>query len=122
MAIDNPIRQHERIGRMRAGLRFESPPTARDGMGEVRSGTWSEAFKTRGTIRPERGTTFQEGQSLNTEVTHRIVIRHRSGITPKMRIIEISTSRSFEIRSIDNVGNKNRWLHCMCQEQPFAET
>ena len=122
MAIDRPTNQHERIGRMREAFRFETPPTVPDSMGEIRPGTWTESFKTRGAITPQRGVTFMEGQSLNTEVTHKITIRHRSGVAPSMRIIKVNDSRVFDIRSIENPGNKNRWLHCMCQEQPIGAT
>lgn len=122
MAIDRPVNQHERIGRMRESFSFQTPPTTPDAVGELQPGTWVQSFKTRGYIEPMRSQTFTEGQTLNTDVTHKIVTRFRSGINAQMRIVKVNDSRVFEIRAIQNVGNKNRWLHFMVQEQPIATT
>ncbi len=117
-----PYKDNTRIGSLRVAFRVESPPVVRDSMGERQSGTWVKQFDTRGALKPMRGAMFTEGKDLNSELTHRITIRHRSGIDTTMRVVRIRDGQVFSIRSILDVADKHRWLHLTCQEQPIGAT
>ena len=47
-------------------------------------------------------------------MTHRVTIRHRDGVTPKMRL-KFGT-RILNIRAVINAGERNRTLELLCEE------
>lgn len=122
MAIDRPVLDHQRIGRMRDNFEFQLPPTARDTLGERESGTWVKQFDSRAALRALRGLTFVEGQSLNTQFTHTITIRYRAGIQGGMRALDKRTNVLYDVRDVENVASKNRWLVLRCVAQPQPAT
>lgn len=60
------------------------------------------------------GREFFAAQQLNAEVTHRIRIRYRDGITPKDRVN--FGGRIFRIETVINVQELKRELQLLCVE------
>ena len=103
-----------RAGRLHKKILIESVSEVRDSRGETTQ-TWSTTITTRAAIAPLRGREYFEAHQENREVTHKIIIRYQSGITPKMRIN--FNGRYFDIESIINVEERNRELNLMCVER-----
>ncbi len=55
----------------------------------------------------------QAAQTL-AEVTHRVVIRYRDGITPTLRVVW--KGQVFDIEAVIEVESRGRELHLMCRE------
>lgn len=76
--------------------------------------TWSTHVETKAVIEPLRGRELWFARSVNAETTHKVTLRYKPGVTPKMRVIY--DSRTLEIESTINVDENNRILELMCKE------
>ena len=76
--------------------------------------TWATIATAWAAIEPIAGREYFYAQQVASSVSHRVTIRHRTGITPKMRIVH--DSRTFEIESVRNLEERDRWLELMCSE------
>jgi SPP1 family predicted phage head-tail adaptor len=76
--------------------------------------TWTEEATVWGSIEPLRGREFLEQQREGGEVTTRIRIRHRDGLTPSMRAVW--GSHTYDILSVIEVQGRQREIHLMCRE------
>lgn len=65
-------------------------------------------------IEPVSGREAFLAQQHLSEVTHKVRIRYRSGITAKMRVQY--GSRTFDIRAVMNFEERNRELLLLCTE------
>ena len=77
------------------------------GMGAVPASVW-----------PLKSKEAIDALKLESPVTHRIRIRHRSGITTKHRIYWPDKSKTFNIISIINPDERNIMLEIMAIEEP----
>ena len=102
-----------RNGRLRHRIAIERVTETRDTDGSVIE-TWSTYATVQASIDPISGREYFAAQSVQTDVTHRIVIRYLSGIVPKMRVKY--GSRIFDILSVINVSERNGELQLMCRE------
>jgi SPP1 family predicted phage head-tail adaptor len=102
-----------RIGRLRHRIAIERVTETRDTDGSVIE-TWSTYATVQASIDPISGREYFAAQSVQADVTHRIVIRYLSGIVPKMRVKY--GSRIFDILSVINVSERNGELQLMCRE------
>lgn len=78
--------------------------------------TWS-AFATKilSDVNKLSGTELFEARQTYAEVTHRINTRiYVAGVTPKHRII--FNARVFDILSVENINERNRFLEIMAKE------
>jgi SPP1 family predicted phage head-tail adaptor len=57
-------------------------------------------------IIPKRGTERYQAQQIESELSHTIVLRYRSDVTPQMKVKY--GERLFDIESVINVGERNR--------------
>ena len=109
-----------RAGRLKQRLTFqEKPPITRDGYGgEVVS--WADVATVWGSVDPIRGREYLEAQQAQADITHRVIIRYRSGIVPTMRIK--FTDRESDVRYLvmDEPPKDRylggRYLEMMCRE------
>lgn len=62
--------------------------------------TWQDVASIWGAISPLSAREFIAAQSENNKVTARITIRHRSSLTPKMRLFHESTGVYYNIEGI----------------------
>ncbi|MDZ7370255.1 MAG: phage head closure protein [candidate division KSB1 bacterium] len=65
-------------------------------------------------VNPISGREFFAAEAVSSEVTHKIHMRYRSGITPDMRIK--FKERYFQIVAVMNLQEKNVELQLLCKE------
>jgi SPP1 family predicted phage head-tail adaptor len=65
-------------------------------------------------ISPISGREQLKGDQIESPLTHRVTIRYRAGLLPKMRVVY--GARLFNIRAIKNLEERNVWLELMCEE------
>ena len=94
-----------RAGRLRHLMWLKEPTLTPDGMGgnSISHGT-VEVFW--GSVEPLRAREWRESSLENAEMSGKIVRRYKSGITPDM--VVTFDSRTFEIKSVINVEERNR--------------
>lgn len=100
-------------GWLRHRITIQSKSVSQDSYGEPDE-TWSTYVNAWASVEPLRGREFMDGMAQGQEVTHRIRMRQRDGVTPEMRVS--FDSRVFQIESVINVLEKDREMILMCQE------
>lgn len=78
------------------------------------AGSWQDVATVWAAVEPLRGREFWEAAAQQSEVTIRVRIRYRAGITAAMRVK--FGDRLLEIVHSINVDERNRELHLMCRE------
>jgi SPP1 family predicted phage head-tail adaptor len=76
--------------------------------------TWTDVDTVWAAVEPLSGREFLEGKQITAEVSTRIRIRYRSGITPEMQVV--FGSITYDIHSIIHIEEREREIHLMCQE------
>ena len=76
--------------------------------------TWNDILSTWANINPISGKEYYSAETINSDLTHKIRLRYRRGITPDMRILY--NGRIFYIVSVINEYEKNTMLQLMCRE------
>lgn len=102
------------IGDLRERLALEAPLDTPDGGGGVTRG-WALLAEVWGAIRPSTGSERAEADGVCGYVSHEIWIRHRTDVTPDMRL-RLAT-RVFEIRAVMDVNERRRHLRCLVEER-----
>lgn len=106
-------------GALRHKIVFQQLTVANDTWGHSNE-TWTDEVITKAAIWPMRGIEKVESMRLENEVTHKIRIRHKRGLHPKMRIkyfdYREQSTRYFNILSIINPDERNRYLEIMASE------
>ena len=101
------------IGMMRYRVQLQSPSDTTDA-GGGRSQSYTRVADIYANIVPKSGKeSFQRGK-IQAETTHDIFIRYRSDIDASYRIVY--ESRSFNIKSILNVDERDRYYKLSCTE------
>lgn len=75
---------------------------------------WKYIATTWANINPISGKEYYSAETINSDLTHKIRLRYRKGITPDMRVIY--NDRIFYIISVINEYEKNTMLQLMCRE------
>jgi SPP1 family predicted phage head-tail adaptor len=75
---------------------------------------WKDIATTWANINPISGKEYYSAETINSDLTHKIRLRYRKGITPDMRVIY--NDRIFYIISVINEYEKNTMLQLMCRE------
>lgn len=102
-----------RAGCMRHRVSVQTLSEARAADGGVTE-SWSTTHLAYADIQPIRGREFFNAEAVNSDVTHKVTIRYRAGITPKMRLL--FGTRELHITSVINVNERNDCLELMCKE------
>lgn len=76
--------------------------------------SWKDIATTWANINPISGKEYYSAETINSDLTHKIRLRYRRGITPDMRILY--NGRIFYIVSVINEYEKNTMLQLMCRE------
>lgn len=76
---------------------------------------WSTVVQVWAKIEAIQGREFFDAQVVQADLTHRVTIRYRSGIVPKMRIVY--GSRTFEITAVHDDTGRRAWLTIMAVEK-----
>lgn len=101
------------INALNKRITIQSPPTAQDSYGEL-TGSWSDVSTVWASVVPIVGREYFQAETVQSEISHKIRIRYKSGIVPKMRVK--FGSRYFEIQSVLNYKEGNAELQLMCKE------
>ncbi|KKL69242.1 hypothetical protein LCGC14_2116930 [marine sediment metagenome] len=104
-------------GKLRHKIDIQKFTTAKDSYGEDIK-TWASYHKTYSKIEPLRGKEYFDTQQIVPEVDNKITIRYKSGIAPTMRIVW--GSRTYEIRSVTNLDERNIMLEFLAVENPTS--
>jgi len=88
----------------------ESTP---DGAGG-RTPDWTDVFTDYGNVGPLSGRESVFAAQLEAVTSHRVLLRWREGVDAGMRVQ--FGSRLFNIRSVINVDERDRWLVLFCDE------
>ncbi|NNV07778.1 head-tail adaptor protein [Geobacillus sp. MMMUD3] len=75
---------------------------------------WLDVLVAWASVNPISGREFFAAEAVNSEVTHKITMRYRGGITPDMRIK--FKDRYFRIIAVMNTQEKNIELQLLCKE------
>lgn len=75
---------------------------------------WNDIVTTWASINPISGREYYQAETINSDLTHKVRLRYRKGITPDMRILY--KDRIFNIVSVINEYEKNTMLQLMCRE------
>lgn len=102
-----------RAGRLRQRITIQDKTVVQNDYGEEDI-TWTEVATVWAAIEPLRGREFLDAEMASAEITTRIVIRHRDGISPEMRVLHGATV--YNIRAVIHVETRQREIQLMCQE------
>ncbi len=111
MADRNP-----RIGELRHRLIVQAERAIDDGGGGL-SDPWADPVIVAtvwGKVEPLSGGERLHAAQIQDRLSHRIVIRHRAGITAAMRVV--FGVRAFNIRAVIDLGERGRFLELLCDE------
>ena len=103
-----------RAGSLRHKIIFQQLTVANDTWGHS-SETWTDQVTTYASIWTLRGTERMEGLKLDNEITHKIRIRYRTDLHPKMRI-KFGT-RYFNIISLIDPDERHIYYEIMANEE-----
>lgn len=102
-----------KAGALRHRVTLQSAAETPDGGGGFTT-AWSDVATVWAAIEPLKGTERLRAEQLENPVTHRVTIRHRAGVTAKMRVA--FGARVFNIRAVINPEERNRRLELLCEE------
>lgn len=77
--------------------------------------TWVTAGMVWASVEPLRGREYIEAKQGQVEVSHRVVMRWREGVSAEMRL-RIHEGRMLEIESVINPLERGERLELMCRE------
>ena len=103
-----------RAGTLRHKIIFQQLTVANDTWGHSTE-TWTDQVTAYASIWSLRGVERMEAMKLDNEITHKIRVRYKSGLHPKMRIK--FGARYFNILSIINPDERNIYLEIMATEE-----
>ena len=100
-------------GALRHRITLQSATDTPDGGGGFTT-VWTDVATVWAAIEPLKGREQLHAAQLETPVTHRVTLRYRAGVTPKMRV-KFGT-RVFNIRAVIDAEERHRTLELMCEE------
>jgi SPP1 family predicted phage head-tail adaptor len=102
-----------KIGRLRQRITIQAYVVTRDSFG-AEEPTWTDVATVWASVTPVSGKEYFASAQVSAEVSTKITMRYRSGITPKMRVV--FGTRIFEISSVLNFEERGIELNLMCKE------
>lgn len=100
-------------GDLRHRITLQSQPTTQDSYGAP-AGDYTDVATVWANINPIAGKELFAAEQFNSEITHRVRIRYRSGVNPSMRV-KYGT-RTFEIMYVINEYERDNIIQLMCKE------
>ena len=98
-------------GRLNQRVTLQAKAVTRDGMGnEVIS--WSDVAAVWAAVEPVRGKEFVSLRAAQSDITTRITLRYKSGLTTAMRVLH--DGAIYDVREIINPRSRNESLELMC--------
>lgn len=103
-----------KISDLRHRVTLQAPQLTPDSGGGAAI-SWVDQAELWAYIDPLSGNEQFSKHQTETILTHKIVIRYRADVRPEMRLQK--ETRYFEIISVMNESERNRWLELECKEQ-----
>jgi SPP1 family predicted phage head-tail adaptor len=103
-----------RAGWMRHRVTIQARTAAQDGYGE-RQPAWADVATVWASVEPLRGREYLEGRQEQADISHRVAMRHRPGVSPAMRL-QLEGGRVLVIESVINPLERGERLELMCRE------
>ncbi len=100
-------------GQLKRKISIQSATKVQDDFGEETE-TWATDATMWASIQSVSGGEGITGNQINPEVTHKIMMRYRAGVTPANRVLY--GTRVFDINVVRNIFEENRWLELLCRE------
>ena len=98
-------------GRLNQRVTLQAKTVVRDGMGnEVVS--WSDVAAVRAAVEPMRGREYVSLRAAQSDITTRITLRYKAGLTTAMRVLH--DGAIYDVREIINPRSRNESLELMC--------
>ena len=102
-------------GPLRHRIQIQSLVEELDTYGEApEQGQWTTDATVWGSVTPLRGREAFEAKQVSPEVSHRVRLRFREGVTSKNRLVH--RSRVFGIEDVLNVDERNEFLEILAIE------
>ncbi len=108
-----------RAGQLRHTIAIQEATETDDGMGGALI-TWADVSgmgSVPAAVWPLKATERLDAMKLEHQVTHKVRIRFRSGITAKMRVNWSDKSKTFNIIGFINPDERNIMLEMLCLEE-----
>ena len=76
---------------------------------------WEDIATVWAAVEPITGREYIELHNTQSELSHKVTMRYRPGVTPANRLL--FNGRQFDIQSVLNLEERNRELVLMCKEK-----
>ena len=103
-----------RAGLLRHRITIQTRAESLDDFGEMDL-TWSNSATVWASIEPLTGKELINAAQAGAMISHKITLRHKSGVNPKDRITH--AGRTFEIESVRNFRERDISIELMCREE-----
>jgi SPP1 family predicted phage head-tail adaptor len=103
-----------RAGRLKHRVAIQTQSTTLDNYGEF-TGSWATDNTVWASVEPVNGSELDIGEGMAGVISHRVMMRYISGVTPKTRLL--FGSRVLNIESVINHEERNEYLKLMCKEE-----
>lgn len=103
-----------RIGRLKDRVRLERISETLAASGQP-ANEWVLVTTAWAGIEPISGRERIAGDQVMSDLTHRVMMRYRAGVTPKMRLV--NGARVLEIVSVIDTNNRHEQLELLCTER-----
>jgi SPP1 family predicted phage head-tail adaptor len=100
-------------GKYRSIITIQQKNQTKDSFGQ-KSDVWNDFLKCRASISPISGKDYFSADVIQSETSHRVLMRYYPGITPDMRINY--NGRTFIIQAIINFQELSKELQLYCKE------
>lgn len=100
-------------GKLDRRITIQQRSTSKDTFGQE-SVTWSDRLSCWAKIEPLSGRELELGQAVASEVSHRVTVLYRAGITSAMRVLY--QGRYFDIHGVLDVETAHVVLELLCGE------
>lgn len=100
-------------GRMDKRVTLQAQTSTRNAIGEPVV-AWADVATVWAAVEPLQGREFWAQQQVQSEVTTRVRIRYRAGITPDMRVVH--QGRVLNIASVIDPQERHDEMQLMCSE------
>ena len=110
-------------GQLKHKITLQVPTTGENEVGEDEPG-YNDYLILFASIEVLRGNQYIEAKKVRDELTFKVIIRYRPGVTNQMRIKYSKRNepdRYFIIEDIINVGELNRMLQIICYEKVYKD-
>lgn len=94
-------------------LTVQARATTVDAFGQQTT-TWADVYTLWAAITPLAGRELVAAQAVNSETTHEIMLRYRTGIVAAQRLVY--QGRIFAVLNVQDVATEHRWLKLLCSE------